>query len=179
MKHPSPDDIAEMKARGYDTSTIRDAEEKSKRWHQAQEVIAALRTAFAGVTLGDGVGLYQAQGLDDYADQAKLERLRSNDEKDDWSRISAAALNECHSSLSFFDPEGMRFHIAAFLIADIVGEFRFGVDYHLCNPGDRFSLLSAQQHTAVCRFVRYIAEEDDYEFSRPHILRALDEYWIR
>ena len=178
MKHPSPDDIAEMKARGYDIATIRDAEERSKRWHQAQQVVGELRAAFAGVALGDGVGLYQAQGLDDYAEQAELERLRLSDEKEDWTRISAAALNECNSSLSFFDPPGMRFHMPAFLIADICGDFHFGVDYHLCNPGDRYSLLSPQQRAAVRQFMLYIAEEDNYEFSRPHILKALDEYWV-
>ncbi|MBL8300860.1 MAG: hypothetical protein JNN30_21170 [Rhodanobacteraceae bacterium] len=177
MKYPSPDDIAEMQSRGFDISMIRDADEKSKRWYRGKQVIDRLRVAFAGVTLGDGVGLYQAQGLDDYAGQEELDRLRLNDEKHDWSRIPAAALNECHSSLRFFDPEGMRFHMPAFLIADISGDFHHGVDYHLCNPGDRFSLLSPQQREAVRQFMLYIAEEGDCEFSRPHILRALDEYW--
>ena len=178
MKYPSPDDIAEMKASGFDAASIQDAEEKSKRWHLAQQIIDGIRAAFAGVTLGNGVGLYQAQGLDDYAGDNELERLRSTDEKQDWSRISAAALNECHSSLSFFDPEGMRFHLPAFLIAEISGDFHHGVDYHLCYPRDRYSLLTPQQRAAVRQFMIYIAEEDDYEFSRPNILRALDEYWL-
>ena len=178
MKYPSPNDIAEMKARGFDVAAIRDAEEMSKRWHQAQKVIGDLRSAFAGITLGSGVGLYQAQGLDDYAGQAELERLRSNDEKHDWARITPAALNECHSSLSFFDPEGMKFHMPAFLIADISGDFHHGVEYHLCNPGDRYSLLSPRQRAAVRQFMLFIAEEDNYQFSRPHIERALREYWV-
>jgi hypothetical protein len=179
MRHPSPNDIAEMKTRGFDPSTIRDAEERSKRWHEAQRVIQAIRTAFAGVALGSGVGLYQAQGLDDYASEAELERLRSKDEKEDWARISADALNECYSSLSFFDPEGMRFHIPAYLIADLDGEYKHGMAFTLCNPRDQFTKLSAQQSAAVRLYLQYIVAEDDYDFDRPHIVRALEECWFK
>ena len=52
------------------------------------------------------------QGLDDdYEDAATCEALRLTDEKDDWSKIAVADLNQCYSSLSFFDAEGMRFHL--------------------------------------------------------------------
>src|SRR4051812_12445181 len=110
MKYPSPADVAEMRARGYDPSTIAEAEQQSKRWESAQQVARAIEAAFAGVALGGGVGLQEAQGLDDYADDETCAAYRANDEKDNWHRISTEALNRCHSSLSFFDAEGMRFH---------------------------------------------------------------------
>ena len=62
-----------------------------------------IRNAFSGVKLGKGVGLQEAQGLDDYDDAATRARYRASDEKEDWSRIPAAELNRCYSSLSFFD----------------------------------------------------------------------------
>ena len=167
-----------MKARGFDVSTIRDAEERLKRWHAAQRVIHDIRAAFAGVTLGEGVGLYEAQGIDGYASEIELERLRSQDERGDWARISAEALNECNSSLSFLDPEGMRFLLPAYLIADLNAVYHHGMAFTLCNPGDRFTQLTPEQRAAVREYLLYISVEANYEFYRPDILRALDDYWF-
>lgn len=68
-----------------------------------------IREAFAGVKLGNGVGLHEAQGLDDYEDPGTCASYRANDEKEDWGRIPAEEMNHCCSSLSFFDAEGMRY----------------------------------------------------------------------
>jgi hypothetical protein len=181
MKYPSPADIAEMRARGYDPSTIADAEQQSKRWQAAQEVARVIEAAFAGVTLGGGVGLQQGQGLDDYADDTTLAAYRENDEKDDWHRIPAEALNHCHSSLSFFDAEGMRFHLPAFLLADLRGDYGMGMAFCLTHRWENFemlfSLLSSEQRSAVRAYLLHIADDPDYQFDRSDILRALDDYW--
>ena len=89
--------------------------------HHEQRVLDQIRDAFAGVTLGNGVGLREANGLDDYADSRTLAAYRSQDEKLDWSAISAADLDDCASSLGFFDADGMRFHLPAYLVADLEG----------------------------------------------------------
>ncbi|RYD61323.1 MAG: hypothetical protein EOP83_17295 [Verrucomicrobiaceae bacterium] len=140
-----------------------------------------IRLAFAGVALGGGVGLQQAQGLDDYEDEETCAKLRLEDEKEDWSRISCDLLNACNSSLSFFDAEGMRFHLPAYLIADLMGEYGFGMDFDLTHLSDhkveQFALLSAAQRAAVRDYLRFIFEEPDYEFGRPHIERALVGFW--
>jgi len=34
----------------------------------------------------------------------------------------------CNSSLSFFNADGMRFHLPAFLIAELKGEYRCGIE---------------------------------------------------
>lgn len=109
-KYPTPKDIAEMRARKDDPAAIREAEQELKRWYEAQKLIERIQKAFAGVRLGNGVGLWQAQGLDDYASEEKCAEYRANDEKDDWRRISVNDLCQCNSSLCFFDAEGMRFH---------------------------------------------------------------------
>jgi hypothetical protein len=146
-----------------------------------EELCNMIREAFAGVKLGDGIGLQEAQGIDDYEDAATRARYRADDEKDDWSRISADALNHCNTSLSFFDAEGMRFHLPAYLIADLRGDYEFGMAFVLtlqCDWGTtQFDLLTADQRRAVRAFLLHIAESGDYRMERPDILRALNDYW--
>jgi hypothetical protein len=141
-----------------------------------------IREAFAGVKLGGGVGLQQAQGLDDHEDEQTCARYRANDEKEDWSRIPVEELNRCNSSLSFFDAEGMRFHLPAYLIADLRGLYHFGMAFSLTRLNDysksQFVLLSPVQRKAVRAFLLHILNEQDYEFDRPKINKALNEYWI-
>jgi len=181
MKYPSPADIAEMKARGYDSTTIAEAERQAERLGPAHEVCRAIEAAFAGVTLGGGVGLQEAQGLDDYADAETCATYRANDEKDDWHRIPVEALQHCNGSLSFFDAEGMRFHLPAYLLADLRGDYGYRMAYCLTQiTGDYdsyFGLLSRAQRAAVRAFLLHILDDADYTFDRPDILRALDTYW--
>ncbi len=180
MKYPSPDDIVEMRSRGYDSSTIAKAEQHLKRGEAAQEVCRAIEAAFAGITLGGGVGLQEAQGLDDYADAETCAAYRANDEKDDWHRLPAEALQRCNSSLSFFDAEGMRFHLPAYLLADLRGDYGFDMAFCLTLTSDcdrYFRLLSDPQRKAVRGFLLHILDDADYEHDRPHIFHALDGYW--
>ncbi len=147
----------------------------------AAEVREEILRAFSGVTLGGGVGLGEAQGLDGYEDEAARAARRRQDEKDDWRFIRPADLNRCNSSLSFFDAEGMRFHLPAFLLADLDGVYEFGMAFHLTHLDSygirQFSLLSPEQRAAVRSYLQHISTEDEYAFERPAILRALVEYW--
>lgn len=140
-----------------------------------------IREAFAGVTLGSGIGLQQAQGIDDHEDEATCARYRASDEQEDWTRIPVSELNRCNSSLSFFDAEGMRFHLPAYLIADLQGTYNFGMAFCLTESHDYaryFGLLSDAQRKVVREFLLHICEKPDYKFDRPYIIRALEEYWI-
>lgn len=167
-----------MKARGYDRETIRLAEKHSAKVDRLYRLI---EEAFADVKLGGGIGLMEAQGLDDYANATTLAAYRAGDEKDDWHRISADALNRCSSSLSFFDAEGMRFYLPAFLLADLKGLYNYGMAFCLTELGGhhrrQFMLLSPAQRDAVRAFLLYIYADPDYQFDRPRIRRALNTYW--
>jgi hypothetical protein len=150
--------------------------------HTVNEALCnSIRAAFADVTLGSGIGLQQAQGIDNYEDEAICARYRAGDEQEDWTRIPVSELNRCNSSLSFFDAEGMRFHLPAYLIADLHGAYNFGMALCLTQSHDYahyFGLLSAAQRKVVREFLLHISEELDYKLDRPHIIRALREYWI-
>lgn len=182
MKYPSPQDIEEMRTRGYDPSAIEEAVERSKRWSLQQQLKAQIRAAFGGVELGAGVGLHEAQGLDDYESKEKCDAYRATDEKDDWQAIGVEQLNQCYSSLSFFDAAGMRFHLPAYLIADLEGTYGHGMAYTLTQSnaqGEQFALLDEAQRAAVLAYLRFIEDEPEYAFDRDHIRAAIAGYWAR
>jgi hypothetical protein len=70
------------------------------------KLIAEITNAFAGVTLEDGVGLKEADAIDDYADNATRQQYRQEDEKYDWSAIPPEKLERYYDygSPAFFDP---------------------------------------------------------------------------
>ena len=143
-----------------------------------------IRKAFTGVVLGDGIGLWEAQGIDDYEDKKTIADYRAKDETGDWLRISVEVLDRCYSSPSFFDADGMRFHLPAFLIADLEGTAQTaGILFHLVHLPDgmesRFDLLSTDQRNAVREFLLLRLSDDNYEFERPRIESALRDYWSR
>ncbi|MBI3528277.1 MAG: hypothetical protein HY067_09935 [Betaproteobacteria bacterium] len=153
----------------------------AERQINAKEIAAFIKEAFSNVTLGNGVGLREAQGLDDYADAETCSSYRANDEKNDWSRISVVELNACYSSLSFFDAEGMRFHLPAFLLAGLSGGYLQDLSFQLAYLNDysigQYTLLSPAQRKAVRAYLLFILEDESYAFSHPQIVRALNEYW--
>ena len=158
---------------------VRSGKSMSKR--NAQDIAALIRDAFSGVTLGKGIGLREAQGIDDYGDAKTCASYRAQDEKNDWSRITTDELNGCYSSLSFFDAEGMRFHLPAFLIAALNGDYLQDLSFQLAHLNDysigQYALLSAAQRQAVRACLMFMLEDESYAFSHPQIERALNEYW--
>jgi hypothetical protein len=147
----------------------------------SQRVAEWIRAAFRGVTLGGGVGLRQGQGLDDYADFRTLADYREKDEKTDWSRIPISELNDCFSSLSFFDAEGLRFHLPAYIIADLEGTLDADIMSTLTGAASdrmRFAILDESQRRAVREFllIRLEQRRED-ECHDPGLEEAIHGYW--
>lgn len=180
MKRISQSALEDMRKRGYDESLMR-AQFDFERAEEAERVCDCIRQAFQGVELGSGIGLREAQAIDDWQTETVQAEHRSRDEKSDWSRISSRMLNTCNSSLSFFDAEGMRFHLPAFLIADLKGEYDFGLDFCLSDnrylSDSCFVLLSKVQRRAVRSFLVFLSDDPQYEYGRARIIKALNEYW--
>ena len=82
-------------------------------------LINKINTAFKGVKLEDGIGLWEAQGHDDRLSPEECKQLRLKDEKKDWNNIPVIDLYKCSSSLSFFDAKGMRFYLPKFLLFEL------------------------------------------------------------
>lgn len=148
---------------------------------KADRLIDEITDGFSGVKLGVGIGLREAQGLDNYETEEVCALNRERDEKEDWSKISSNDLNECYSSLSFFDSLGLRFHLPAFMVAELRGEYEhklsFCFTYLKEHCRKRFDFLSPDQRGVVRRFLMFLLEHPDYEFDREDIERALEVYW--
>jgi hypothetical protein len=133
------------------------------------ELITGIRTAFKNVKLEEGVGLWEGQGIADYADSQTMSKLRKKDERNNWDNIAYEVLSDCSSSLSFLDAKGMRFYLPKFLISDILADEIF--EENGCYPPDllftlsnnldeeyqknRFSLLDSKQIEVVIHFLEY------------------------
>ena len=148
---------------------------------KADEIIITITSAFDTVVLGNGVGLFQAQAIDDYKSEIEEQKSRLIDEKQDWRLISVADLNKCYSSLSFFDAEGMRFHLPAFLIAELKGEYNFGIEFCLTHISDyresQFSLLNTEQRASIRELLNYMFNLDTEGFVSIDIANALLGFW--
>jgi hypothetical protein len=151
--------------------------------HKAiQAVEQAIVAAFAGVTLDHGVGLMEGLEIDSYSGPEVCAAASETDEKDDWSRIPVDVLNGAATSLSYFDAKGMRFHLPAYLIADLHGELTQDVRFHLNTRGldERFSLLTTAQRQAVRMFLELqleILPQQNLEFEEPTIQNSIDGFW--
>lgn len=171
--------LADLRARGFVEVYPNDERMMTT---DKDRVLDLVRRAFRGVTLGNGVGLHQGQGLDDYADDRTLVSLRARDEKNDWSAIPVADLDGYYSSLSFFDAEGMRFHLPAYLVADLedalqTADVLFHLVYMAQGAESRFDTLSPAQREAVRQFLMLRLSDHHRQFSHTMIEAALSNYW--
>lgn len=141
-----------------------------------------IRSAFHGVQLGTGIGLTEAEGMDNRECDWELAQHRATDEKEHWEAIDPEALNTCNASLSYFDPLGMRFHLPAFMIAELDGAYRLDLDPVLAGEparNEQFSLFTSQQREAVAAYLRYVQAREVLEDCRQAMQRALDTFWAK
>ena len=157
-------------------------EVKNYQAHTKDQIIRIIEAAFSGVALGEGIGLFEAQAIDDYETEDVQKQRRLNDEKINWNSIPYDVLHNCHSSLSFFDADGMRFHLPAYIIGSIKGEVDDPI-FHLTYMSDymesRLVSLNVEQQRAVMAYLTWCLTENEYAFDYPNITRALAEYWER
>jgi len=181
MRRTTQAEIDQMRACGFDPETIRQAEFDGKRTAQAESLCDRVREAFSNVTLGVGVGLFEGQAIDDYETEIIRRQNRDKDEKEAWERIEVKHLNACYSSLSFFDALGMRFHLPAFIIADLKGEYDMGMEFTLTHldayTREQFHLLNQEQRQVVREYLLFMREDPESEFYYADIDRALSNYW--
>ncbi len=175
------DDIKEMKQRGYDSVTISRAKQDLIRAGLANELINLIHIAFQDVQLGDGIGLREALGLDDYEDESTCAAYREKDEKTNWISIPLKALQSCNSSPSFFDANGFRFHLPAYMCADLSEDYGYGfINSLTCFKilkYDRYLTLKPSERMAVRVYLLYQLDHPDNTFGRDDIEKALNNYW--
>lgn len=155
-------------------------EVKNYHAYTKDQIIEKIETAFSDVKLGDGIGLFEAQALDHYESEDVQKMQREKDEKIDWRSITHEDLQGCHSSLSFFDANGMRFHLPAYIVESIKGEVDDPI-FHLTHldgyAESKLATLTKLQKNAVIEYLTWCLTEDDYQVYCEDIVRALNEYW--
>lgn len=117
--------VEELRRDGYDLWTISLWHEWLSWMPQFDSAISQIEPAFRDVTLGDGIGLREADAIDGYALEAERAEQRDQDEKHDWRTIDAQALNRNYVAPTYFDARGFVFHLPAFLLAELNGEYEW------------------------------------------------------
>jgi hypothetical protein len=141
-----------------------------ERWcefaKELDEVIARLEKAFTGQKLGGGIGLLEANAIDEYASLEERAIMRQQDEHYDWKRIEVERLNECYAAPTYFDAAGFAFHLPAFLIAELNDQYDFSfidrlIDYDT-NPTDWDANLTIEQREAVAAALSLVSKHPEY-----------------
>lgn len=169
------DDIEDLRDRRVDESLIEAYTLWIEKASQLDPLVQSIEKAFADLTLGDGIGLLEGCGLDDYASSEKLAEMRSRDERTDWRRIDAEMLNRYYSSLSFMDLRGIVFHLPALLIAELNDQYDYGFIHRLLDGGllpGWLELLSPAQRNAIADVLTLIREHPEYSDRREDIDRT-------
>lgn len=150
------------------------------KYQTKEQLIERIESAFSGVVLGDGIGLFEAQALDDYESDDVQKRRRENDEKNDWKSIPHETLQHCYSSLSYFDPAGMKFHLPAYVVGSLKGKVD-DVIFHLTHldgyAKSKLDLLTESQRDILREYLIWCLTDDEYGIYRVDIERSLCEYW--
>ncbi len=145
------------------------------------DVINSIKIAFSNVSLGNGVGLWQTQAMDNYESVEIQKQIRVKDIKDDWSLLSSEELQICQSSLSFFDAAGMKFHLPAYIVRSMTGEVDNPI-FHLTNLNEhaksKLATLSSEQAGAVVYYLEWCLVITMYWRDWADIQKLIDCYWV-
>ena len=157
-----------------------------RRLMDKKELKEKIRKVFQGVELGNGMGLWQAYAYDLNWGNYALSEYGDHNERRDWSVLSAESLNRAHTAPCFFDPDGMRFHLPAYLLLEIDGNLNLDFVNHLFRTENifawypdesQFETLNEAQRQAVSEFLRWCLTQEKYEFDWSQIETALRHFW--
>ena len=148
-----------------------------------KKIIETIKKSFEQVNLEDGIGLLEANAMDNYDSIGEIKKYREKDEKEFWDRIPVNRLNDCYYSLSYFDAKGLKFHLPAFMIATLKNnEYRFDLVCKLINLSEyslsQFKLLSKNQKNAVKLFLEYMKDEN-YQLDKEEIEKSINKFWSK
>lgn len=150
--------------------------------HRRTELLNShIRAAFKGYTLGDGIGLLEADAWDMCVDREKPRLAREQDERDSWELLSPDDLYRYSQALCFTDAEGFRFLLPAFMLADLDGGVDEMIIIHLSltndDPKGIRALLNRDQVATVIEFLNLFLDDPDCNFHHESITKSLGTFW--
>ena len=152
------------------------------------DIEAAIRDAFAGVRLGNGVSLSIAELIDAWAAPAIIDRLFGTEPYEDWASIPMAELDRAET-IAHFDAEGLRYYLPA-LMLKLLDDYEpsemwcigtiGALDQRRGHPLGFLDLLSTKQRRAIALYVKALPDlvKLDRE-DAARVSRAFRDVWSR
>lgn len=154
-------------------------------------IIEEIVEAFHDVPRGE-VTLHETDILDDNGSEEEAEKARRLDTEHSWEEIPNEWIEQHPSSLCFVDPQSWQYYIPAYMTWTLknfqtsdsitaemtIYKFRLfdnNPDLNL-EQMKRFQQLNQKQSAAVCRFLRYMSQDDD-RVDGGAAKEALQKYW--
>lgn len=137
---------------------------------QWEKIYLQICTAFANVRLGDGIGNFEANALDDYLapEDPLYEEERARDDRTDWMSLvrQVEAWDGCinRACQCFMDAEGLRFYLPASLLIDHADLTNYLLDPwpdEKSRAGAMLALLTREQWQCLLDFYEYQVDYED------------------
>jgi hypothetical protein len=144
-------------------------------------LLAAIDSAFDGVELGTGVSLRETIAIDNSRTPTERAAIRAGDEQHNWRKLvdDPDLWRIVHvGGISFYDDDGYRFHLPAYLTLAVRDPHRTEIDgivdsllFKLTVHFDTHPVLSAAQRKCVHDALVFLREE--YESESEELDRAI------
>ena len=147
--------------------------------HRWEKLRLDIWADFAGCTLGDGIGLWEADALDDDADDEKLAEIRAKDEREDWRKLSEDDLAAGYVALNFTDAAGFRFLLPAFMLNELnsAGMTLIYLSQTREDYRGKPSILNYHQVKCVVDFLETFLSDSSESFHHEDITNSLAVFW--
>jgi hypothetical protein len=153
------------------------------------QLISDIEAAFCDVVRGEGMTLFEGD-LEGGGTEADLRFARARDTYATWRDVPDHIIDRYFSALSFLDPQGFRYYIAAFMrfaLRHYKHSTSPAIDYTIYHFGNhrvqreykesRFTVLDEPQTVVICRFLRFMAECTQGQVDEGAARQALEGYW--
>lgn len=127
-------------------------------------LITQIEEAFKNVSLNDGVGIYEAEAIDNYASEDIRKTERKKDVRNDWTYIIDDVIDQYYSVLSFMDDDGLRFVIPAYMrfavrFYDTNASASIDAIIHVLADSRQWDFLTNKQKQVVADFLSFMVLE--------------------
>ena len=156
------------------TAIMQQAKTGAAQWDEEREtLVLQITAAFFDTELGDGIGFYEANAIDDYMPYEERYAARQQDERVLWERNLAASKRvSCgngyaaafspSSALSFMDGAGRRFALPCYMLWALQDNpmDSDALMSHLQDGGFYAGLnLNAAEQAALYAFIRFMRQQ--------------------
>ena len=158
------------------TAIMQQAKTGAAQWDEERETLTLqITAAFFDTELGDGIGFYEANAIDDYMPYEERYAARQQDERVLWERNLAAAPPQRVScgngyaaafspsaALSFMDGAGRRFALPCYMLWALQDNpmTSDALMSHLQDSGFYEGLnLNAEEQAALYAFIRFMRQQ--------------------